>query len=198
VRPAPPVRGEAVRPEWPHASARDGSGTLCRHWSGRACDQPVVLHAAWRSEDQPSRAHQAVRVCRRWMSCEHGCVAGAARATHRARAAAGRLLRSGALHSLAEACRGRRRHEFEDVTAASAWPPSAATWSPRPQGELFILALEGDPLGAVAKLAASDHPFDCWFEERAREVHSVDPVGGLHRPRPSCMVERPRPAVSGP
>ena len=93
------------------------------------------------------------------------------------------------LRSLAEACRGPRRQEFEDFhrrvgLTAERWYLQSA-----PQGELFILTLEGDPLGAVAKLGASDHPFDRWFKERAREVHGVDFNQPLPGPPPEQVFE---------
>ena len=78
------------------------------------------------------------------------------------------------LHGLAEICRGERRQEFEDFHRRVGL--SAEQWflQQTPQGDLFMLILEGDPLGAVTKLAGSDHPFDRWFKERVREVHGVD------------------------
>ena len=78
------------------------------------------------------------------------------------------------LRGLAEACRGERHQEFDDFHRRIGLTAEQWFLQQTPQGELFILTLEGDPHGAVAKLAGSDHPFDRWFKERAREIHGVD------------------------
>ena len=78
------------------------------------------------------------------------------------------------LRSLAEECRGPRRQEFEEFHHRVGLTDEGWYLQSTPQGELFILTLEGDPMGAVAKLAASRHPFDSWFKERAKEIHGVD------------------------
>jgi hypothetical protein len=43
-----------------------------------------------------------------------------------------------------------------------------------PQGDLFVLVLEGDPSRALSALAGSQVPFDVWFKDRAKEIHGVD------------------------
>jgi hypothetical protein len=78
------------------------------------------------------------------------------------------------LRSLAIVCGGERRQEFEEFHRRVGLTAEHWYVQQTPNGELFILTLEGDPLGAVAKLGASDHPFDRWFKERALEIHGVD------------------------
>jgi hypothetical protein len=78
------------------------------------------------------------------------------------------------LRSLAEQCRGARRQEFEDFHRRVGLSDEAWYLQSTPQGELFVLTLGGDPLGAMSKLAASTEPFDRWFKDRAKEIHGVD------------------------
>jgi len=78
------------------------------------------------------------------------------------------------LRSLADECRGPRRQEFEDFHRRVGLTDESWYLQATPQGELFVLTLNGDPLGAVARLGASTHPFDRWFKERAKEIHGVD------------------------
>jgi hypothetical protein len=93
------------------------------------------------------------------------------------------------LRDLAAACRGERQPEFEDFHRRVGLTAEQWFLQPTPQGDLFILTLEGDPLGAVAKLAASAHPFDRRFKERAREVHGVDFNQPLPGPPPEQVFE---------
>jgi len=78
------------------------------------------------------------------------------------------------LRTLAEQCRGPRRTEFEDFHRRVFLDSEHWYLQPSPQGELFILVLEGDLAQAMPKMAAADEPFDRWFKERAREVHGID------------------------
>ena len=93
------------------------------------------------------------------------------------------------LRTLADECRGPRRAEFEDFHRRTGLTHEAWFLQQSPQGELFILTLDGDPVGAVQKLAASEHPFDRWFKERSREVHGVDFSQPLPGPPPEQVFE---------
>jgi hypothetical protein len=44
-------------------------------------------------------------------------------------------------------------------------------------------------MGAIQKLAASDHPFDRWFKEQSREVHGIDFNQRLPGPPPEQVFE---------
>jgi len=67
-----------------------------------------------------------------------------------------------------------RRAEYEEFHRRVGLIGASAYLQQTPQGELFILVLEGDPQGAIGKLGASDHPFDRWFKEQVRAIHGVD------------------------
>ncbi len=51
------------------------------------------------------------------------------------------------------------------------------------------MVLEGDPQGAIGKLAGSDHPFDRWFKEQVREIHGVDFNQPMAGPPPEQIFE---------
>ena len=93
------------------------------------------------------------------------------------------------LRDLAEECRGPRRSEFEDFHRRVGLEREAWFLQQTPLGALFVLTLEGDPAGAIAKLSTSEHPFDQWFKERAREVHGVDFNEPLPAPPPEMVFE---------
>lgn len=75
---------------------------------------------------------------------------------------------------VAAACSGPRRAEFEEFHRRVGLTAERWYLQQTPQGELILVVLEGDPQGAMAKLGASDHPFDRWFKEQVREIHGVD------------------------
>ena len=93
------------------------------------------------------------------------------------------------LRAMGEECRGPRRSEFEDFHRRMGL--TSETWylQQSPRGELFILTLEGDPIGAIQKLATSNEPFDRWFEEQAKRVHGVDFNQPLPGPPPEQIFE---------
>jgi hypothetical protein len=90
---------------------------------------------------------------------------------------------------LAEQCSGPRRAEFEDFHRRVGLTSEAWYLQQSPQGDVFILTLEGDPPGAVRTLAGSDHPFDQWFKEQSREVHGVDFNQPLPGPPPEQVFQ---------
>ena len=94
-----------------------------------------------------------------------------------------------ALRRLAEECSGPRKDEFQDFHERVGLEREAWYLQQTPQGELFILVLEGDPLGALGTLAASDHEFDQWFLDRAKEVHGMDLRQPLPGPPPEQVFE---------
>ena len=93
------------------------------------------------------------------------------------------------LRSLARECSGPRRAEFDDFHRRVGLSGERWYLQQTPQGELLILALEGDPGGALAKLAASGHPFDVWFRGAVKEVHGVDLAQPLPGPPPDLVLE---------
>jgi hypothetical protein len=93
------------------------------------------------------------------------------------------------LRQLADACRGPRRDEFAEFHQRVGLDAERWYLQQTPQGELFLLYLEGDPLGAIGKLAASDDPFDVWFREQAKAVHGVDFTEPLPGPPPEVVFE---------
>ena len=93
------------------------------------------------------------------------------------------------LRALARECSGPRRPEFDDFHRRVGLSGERWFLQQTPQGELLILTLEGDPAGALAKLGASDHPFDIWFREAVREVHGVDLSQPPAGPPPELVFE---------
>lgn len=93
------------------------------------------------------------------------------------------------LRQLADQCRGPRRAEFADFHQRVGLDRESWYLQQTPQGELFVLYLEGDPVGAIGKLAASDHPFDVWFREQAKQIHGVDFSQPLPGPPPEMVFE---------
>lgn len=88
---------------------------------------------------------------------------------------------------LAAECSGARKGEFEDFHRRLGL--SAEHWylQTTPDGELCLVVLEGDPAGAIAKLGASDHPFDRWFRDEVKAVHGVDFAAPLPGPPPEAL-----------
>ena len=93
------------------------------------------------------------------------------------------------LRHLAEECSGPRRTEFADFHRRVGLTAERWYLQQTPQGALFLLTLEGDPGGAIRKLAASTHPFDQWFKEQAQAVHGVDFNQPLPAPPPALVFE---------
>jgi hypothetical protein len=93
------------------------------------------------------------------------------------------------LRRLAEECRGPCRADFEDFHRRVGLTSERCYLQQTPQGELSILTLDGNPAGAIQKLAASDQPFDRWFKEQARAVHGVDFNQPLPAPSPELVFE---------
>ena len=93
------------------------------------------------------------------------------------------------LRQLAAECRGPRRAEFEDFHRRAGLTAERWYLQQTPQGELCIITLEGDPNGALARLAASQHPFDIWFREAVKGVHGVDFAQPLPGPSPELVFD---------
>src|SRR5689334_16602021 len=89
---------------------------------------------------------------------------------------------------LATACRDRRA-EFDEFHRRVGLTGERWYLQETPQGTLILVVLEGDPPGAIGKLAASDHPFDRWFKEQTREIHGVDFNQPLPGPPPVQIFE---------
>ena len=93
------------------------------------------------------------------------------------------------LRALAGELSGPRRAEFDDFHRRVGLAGERWYIQQTPQGELLILALDGDPAGALARLAQSDHPFDGWFRTAVKEVHGVDLSRPLPGPAPEMVLE---------
>lgn len=96
---------------------------------------------------------------------------------------------AGRLRALAEELSGPRRSEFEDFHRRVGLTAERWFLQRAPEGELLILNLEGDPAGALAKLAISDHSFDTWFRNAVRDVHGVDLSQPPAGPPPELVLE---------
>ena len=92
------------------------------------------------------------------------------------------------LRALASECR-ERSAEFADFHRRVGLTGERWYLQQAPQGELLLLVLDGDPQGAMGKLAASDHPFDRWFKEQVKQVHGVDFNQPLPGPPPEPVFE---------
>ena len=93
------------------------------------------------------------------------------------------------LRELAATCAGSRRAEFEDFHRRVGLSGERWFLQQTPQGELLIVALDGDAGAAMQKLGSSDHPFDVWFREQCRLVHGVDFTQPLPGPPPEMVFE---------
>ena len=93
------------------------------------------------------------------------------------------------LRQLAKECAGPRKAEFADFHKRVGLSLEHWFLQKTPQGELVILHLDGDPMGAMAKLAGSDHPFDRWFRDQVQKVHGVDFAKPLPGPAPEPIFE---------
>ena len=78
---------------------------------------------------------------------------------------------------------GPRREAFQDarrragIVRESVWIQSA------PAGDLAIVHLEADDLDiALAILATSAEPFDCWFRDAVRDFHGTALAAGFRAP----------------
>ena len=93
------------------------------------------------------------------------------------------------LRQLAAECGGPRRADFEDFHRRVGLVGERWYLQQTPQGELCIITLEGDPGGAIARLGASQHPFDVWFREAVKGVHGVDFAEPLPGPPPELVFD---------
>jgi hypothetical protein len=93
------------------------------------------------------------------------------------------------LREVAAECTGARKDEFADFHARVNLTREQWFVQKTPQGEMLILVLDGDPPGALAKLAASEAPFDNWFLDQVKQVHGVDLREPLPGPPPELVFE---------
>ena len=88
------------------------------------------------------------------------------------------------LRQVAAACAGERKDEFEEFHRRVGLDAEHWYLQTTPDGVLCLVVLEGDPVGAIGKLGASDHPFDRWFRDQVKAVHGVDFAQPLPGPPP--------------
>ena len=93
------------------------------------------------------------------------------------------------LREIAAECSNGRRTEFEDFHRRVGLTVERWYLQQTPMGELCLITIDGDPLGAMAKLAASDHPFDVWFKDQIKLVHGVDFGQPMPGPPPEQVFE---------
>lgn len=93
------------------------------------------------------------------------------------------------LRQLAAECSGDRSKDFEAFHRRIGLSREHWYLQPTPEGELCLVVLEGDPLGAIQKLAVSDEEFDRWFIDRVKEVHGVDFGQPLPGPPPEKVFD---------
>lgn len=76
----------------------------------------------------------------------------------------------------AQELEGSRRHEYESFRRRLGIR-AERVWLERTRGgEIAIAYLEAaEPEMVVARLAASEEPFDMWFKEKLAEFHGCDP-----------------------
>ena len=81
---------------------------------------------------------------------------------------------------------GSRRREYEASRRRLGIRAEWAWISETRRRTLGIIIIETDhPEQALADLAASDHPFDCWFREQLLTLQGVD----LTRPDPALLPD---------
>ena len=90
---------------------------------------------------------------------------------------------------MAQECLGPRKADFRDFHTRVGLDAERWYLQSTPQGDQVVLYLEGDPLGAIGKLAASDAPFDVWFRDSAKAVHGIDFAQPLPGPPPEMIFE---------
>lgn len=93
------------------------------------------------------------------------------------------------LRRLASELNGERRQEFDEFHRRVGLTREHWYLQQTPDGELCVVVLEGDPAGAIQKLATSDDPFDTWFADRIQEVHGVDFRKPLPGPPPEPVLD---------
>jgi hypothetical protein len=70
---------------------------------------------------------------------------------------------------------GSRRVEYEESRRRLGIIREWACVLQTASGELLVLCIDAhDPTAALAQLAASDAPFDCWFKRRMLEFLDLD------------------------
>jgi hypothetical protein len=69
---------------------------------------------------------------------------------------------------------GPRREAFQDARRRAGITREAVWIQTTPTGDVAVIYLEADDLGAaLALLGSSAEPFDRWFRGHARQVHGV-------------------------
>jgi len=78
---------------------------------------------------------------------------------------------------------GARKEAYEDARRRAGIVREAVWIQRTPGGDLGVVYLEADDLGAaLTLLATSTEPFDRWFRDHVREVHGVLLEDGLAVP----------------
>ena len=76
---------------------------------------------------------------------------------------------------------GVRKAGFEELNSRYGLTAHRAWLQQTPDGGHMVIAVHDGPGGDdfMARIAASDHPFDMWFKENIREVHGLDFSGPM-------------------
>jgi hypothetical protein len=78
---------------------------------------------------------------------------------------------------------GERHAAYQDARRRAGITRESVWIQPAPQGDLAIVYLEADDLGAAFKLiGTSDEPFDRWFRDHVRDVHGLSLEEGFPPP----------------
>jgi hypothetical protein len=85
--------------------------------------------------------------------------------------------------AMASCGHGERQAAYEDSRRRAGITKEAVWIQATPAGDLAVVYLEADDLGAALKLlGSSDEPFDRWFRDHVRDVHGISLADGFPPP----------------
>ncbi len=97
------------------------------------------------------------------------------------------------LRKFSQELNGSRNEEFEGFNSRLGLKKHNCYLMQTPQGPLAIIYAESEDIPSVfQKLAVSEHPFDVWFRDQARQVHGVDFAKPFPAPLPETAFESGR------
>ena len=93
------------------------------------------------------------------------------------------------LTAFVEQLNGPRKREFQESRRRLGIRERAFRQQ-TPQGELVILAIEGDdPMAAFAQFGSANDEFTRWFVQQVKEIHGLDLTQPPPGPPPTLMVD---------
>ena len=85
--------------------------------------------------------------------------------------------------AMASCWHGERQAAYEDSRRRAGITKEAVWIQATPAGDLAVVYLQADDLGAAFKLlGSSDEPFDRWFRDHIRDVHGISLEDGFPPP----------------